>query len=295
MLKKLTLLLALCLAPWAGNAMALDFARPSLDGGTLNLSDFRGRAVVLDFFASWCRPCKDSIPKLNSLLSRYETRGLSVLGYSVDEGGRNSILPWVAQNKVNFPVAIGTAQEAKEIANVRNLPTTLIISPEGRVAMRFEGVVSEETLLEAVRPFLSGNAPPPPLSAKVYRRQPQESRFRQVWAIDNEVWEGKRGVMITIQVDVADMPVAQGAWLQINLSPEIQTGFNTHRSVGPAKQSYILVTHAALDLYQAFIPCKDLPSLPADGVIRAWAVLLDRNQRTVETSPEIIISRPCRR
>ncbi len=294
MLKKLTLL-SLSLLLLATPALALDFARPSLDGGTLNLSDFKGRVVVVDFFASWCRPCRDSVPKLNSLLRKYEARGLSVLGYSVDEGGRSAIKPWVAINKVDFPVAIGTAKEAKDLLDVRNLPTTVVVSPEGNVVQRFEGVVSEDTLYSAIQPYLTNNPPPQPLSAKVYRRQPNESRFRQVWAIDNEVFEGKRGVMISIQVDVADMPIPQGAWVQLNLSPEVQTGPGTHEPVGPVKQSYIILTDAALDLYQAFIPCKDLPQMPSNAVIRAWMVLLDRNQKPVETSPEIIISRPCRR
>jgi peroxiredoxin len=279
----------------ASNALALDFSRPSLDGGTLNLSDFQGRVVILDFFASWCRPCKDAVPKLNSLLRKYEAYGLSVLGYSVDEGGRNAIKPWVATNKVNFPVAIGTAQEAKDLAGVRNLPTTLVIDPQGNIIRSFEGVTSEDTLLAIIKPYLSDNPPPQPSSAKIYRRQDDESRFRQVWSVDNEVYQGKRGVMITIQVDVADMPVAQGAWVQINLSPEVQGMDGQLRPAGPVKQSYILVTDAALDLYYAFIPCPDLPPMPANAVLRAWMVLLDRYQKPVETSQEIIISRPCRR
>ena len=294
MLKK-TLLMMLTLTLLASNALALDFSRPSLDGGTLNLSDFKGRVVIVDFFASWCRPCKDSVPKLNHILQGYEKYGLSVLGYSVDDGGRVAVRPWVAQNQVNFPVAIGTAQEAKELAGVRNLPTTIIVDPNGQVVRTFEGVVSEETMLAVIKPYLSNNPVPQPSSAKVYRRQSNESRFRQVYSEDNVIFEGKRGVMITMQVDVADMPVAQGAWLQINLSPEVQDSAGKLRSVGQVKQSYILVTHAAIDLYQAFIPCKDLPAMPENAVLRGWMVLLDRNQNVVETSPEIIISRPCRR
>jgi thiol-disulfide isomerase/thioredoxin len=279
----------------ASPALALDFSRPSLDGGTLNLSDFQGRVVIVDFFASWCRPCKDAVPKLNSLLRKYEASGLSVLGYSVDEGGRNAIKPWVAVNKVNFPVAVGTTQEAKALAGVRNLPTTLIIDPQGNIIRTFEGVTSEETLLAVIKPYLRANPAPQPSSAKVYRRQDDERRFRQVWAADNEVYQGKRGVMITIQVDVADMPVAQGAWVQLNLSPEVQEMNGRLRPVGPVRQSYILVTDAALDLYYAFIPCGDLPSMPANAVLRGWMVLLDRYQKPVETSQESIRSRPCRR
>jgi hypothetical protein len=201
----------------------------------------------------------------------------------------------VAVNKVNFPVAVGNTQEAKALAGVRNLPTTLIIDPQGRIIRSLEGVTSEDSLLAIIKPYLSNNPPPQPISARVYRRQADESRFRQVWAIDNEVYQGKRGVMITIQVDVADMPVAQGAWIQLNLSPEIQGSDGRLRSAGPVKQSYILVTEAALDLYSAFIPCADLPARPDEAVLRSWMVLLDSNQLPVETSQEIIISRPCRR
>ncbi|MDR1396737.1 MAG: TlpA family protein disulfide reductase [Desulfarculales bacterium] len=294
MLKRIIIISAALILS-AANAWALDFSRPSLDGGTLNLSDFRGRVVILDFFASWCRPCKDSVPKLNRLLQNYEAYGLSVLGYSVDEGGRNAVKPWVAVNKVNFPVAVGSAQEAKDIAGVSNLPTTLVIDPQGNIIRSFEGVTGEDTLLAVIKPYLNNNPPPQPSSAKVYRRQDNERRFRQVWSADNEVYQGKRGVMITIQVDVADMPVAQGAWVQLNLSPEAQDSSGRLRSVGPVKQSYILLTDAALDLYYAFIPCADLPPMPDNAVLRSWMVLLDHNQKAVETSQEIIISRPCRR
>jgi thiol-disulfide isomerase/thioredoxin len=295
MLKKIILLLPLYLTAMSSGAYALEFSTPSLDGGTINLSDFRGRVVIVDFFASWCRPCRDAVPKLNRLLDQYAGKGLSVVGYSVDAGGRIAVRPWVAQNRVNFPVAMGTAQEAKRIAQVNNLPTTIVVSPDGRLVQKWEGIVGEDTLLAAVRPYFIDNPIPQPSSARVYRRQPDEKRFRQVWSSDNEVFEGKRGVMLNIQVDVADMPVAQGAWVQINLNPEIQVGPNSLRSVGPVKTSYILVTHAAIDTYQAFIPCKDLPPIPEGGVLRGWMVLLDRHQQAVETSPEIIISRPCRR
>jgi len=87
-----------------------DFQLPTVMAGDLRLSDFRGRVVLLDFLASWCRPCKDAIPHLNQLQRDHGAKGLSVIGYSVDTGGLHAMKPFVVRNGVEFPVVLGTIQ-----------------------------------------------------------------------------------------------------------------------------------------------------------------------------------------
>jgi len=258
----------------------------------MSLSDFRGRVVILDFFATWCRPCKEGIPKLNHLYEKYEKQGLSVIGYSVDKGGRALVKPFVARNSMNFPVVLGEIDHAKLLGEVKVLPTTMVIDPKGRVVEVFQGVVSEDRLLAAVRPYLSAGAPPSPATAAVNRRQDGQRRFRQVWVSDNQTLQGQQGIYVHVVTDVADLPVERGVWLQLNLRAEARSAGGL-APLGQAKPLYQRVDDGSRDYFLLFVRCDQLPDCPAGGVLRAWVTILDSQLKPVEQSGELVISRPC--
>lgn len=107
-------------------------------GQQVTLANYRGRVLVIDFFATWCPPCRESIPHLVALNSKYGRLGLQVLGLSLDEGGERELKAFVADKRLNYPVAIAGDDLATEYG-VRSIPTMYIINKKGMVVERYMG------------------------------------------------------------------------------------------------------------------------------------------------------------
>lgn len=259
-----------------------DFQLPTVMAGDLRLSDFRGRVVLLDFLASWCRPCKDAIPHLNQLQREYGGKGLSVIGYSVDNGGLHAMKPFVVRNGIEFPVVLGSMDQARRLGQVKVLPTTLVIDPQGRVIDRFEGLTGEERLLAAVKPYLGNGAPPAPATAAVKLRKATEKRFTSVHVSDNHELGGQRGVAVYVRADVADLAPEQGVWLELKLKA----------ADGASKKLYQRVDDTTKTRHILFVACDQLPG-PAEGDYSAQLTILGAGLKPVETSEEVRFARPC--
>jgi peroxiredoxin len=286
--------LSLALVLNAGAASAgqpIDFSLPTVDGGHLKLSDFRGRLVVMEFFASWCRPCKTAMAKLEKLHQRYKNRGLSVIAYSVDDGGLKKVKPFVARLGINYPVVIGSLREARRLDPVRHLPTTLVIDPKGNIVNRMVGGASMRNLENAVLAYMPKGAPGPPESAKVDRRQEGESRFMRVWAQDNQILQGYRGVYFHVLADVADLVAEQGLWLKLSMRPEAQVGSGL-APVSEAKPLFQRIDDSSRSHHILFVRCEQFPRAPLGGIYRIWVTILDQNQKPVEKSGEFIMHNP---
>ncbi|MCB2227485.1 MAG: TlpA family protein disulfide reductase [Desulfarculaceae bacterium] len=262
---------------------ALNFDLPTLDGGNLNLSQFRGRVVVLEFFATWCKPCRRALPKLDKFAKEYAGRGVSAIAFSVDQGGRQAVKPFVARLGLQMPVVLGQVDWAQANAGVRVLPTTLIISPQGRVMHRFEGPVSRPHLMAAVGPYLAAARNPQPEAARTQRRQPGQSRFIDLWVTGNELVDGQKGLNVHVVADVADQRSVRGLWLALN----IQGGS------GPVKTLYLRIDDVSLEYFVMFVRCDQLPPLVGTSAYRAQVSILNSNQRVVESSPEFPIASAC--
>ena len=107
-------------------------------GQPVTLANYKGYVLVMDFFATWCIPCKESIPHLNNLNRKYGKQGLQILGVSVDEGSDREVKSFSAERKISYPVAIG-GEDMQEDYGLRSIPTVYVIDKKGMVADKYQG------------------------------------------------------------------------------------------------------------------------------------------------------------
>jgi peroxiredoxin len=137
---------------------APDFALKDANGKTVKLSDFRGKVVLLDFFATWCGPCRIEIPWFMQFERRYKDKGFSVIGVSMDEEGWEVVKPFLAELGVNYRVVIGNDSISQAYGGVDALPTTFLIDREGKVAARHVGVASRREIEDGIEKLLENSA-----------------------------------------------------------------------------------------------------------------------------------------
>jgi len=113
---------------------AADFTLRDANGAAVKLSDYRGKVVLLNFWATWCGPCTLEIPWFIEFEQQYKTQGFAVVGVSMDEDGWNAIKPYVAAHKMNYRVLLGDDSVSQLYGGVDSLPTTFLIDRKGRVA-----------------------------------------------------------------------------------------------------------------------------------------------------------------
>ena len=113
---------------------APDFALKDVNGATVRLSDFNGKVVLLDFWATWCGPCKIEIPWFEEFETAFKDRGLVVIGVSMDEDGWAAVKPFIQDMKVNYRVVVGNDQVGGLYGGLDALPTTFLIDRSGKIA-----------------------------------------------------------------------------------------------------------------------------------------------------------------
>jgi peroxiredoxin len=123
-----------------------DFTLKTLAGETINLRSLEGqKVVVVNFWATWCGPCRHEIPDFNDIYSRYRDRGVEMLGISVDSSPATDVPPFLRAVPINYPVLAGSPELTYNYG-IRGLPTTIIIDRSGRIAKRIVGMTKAETL-----------------------------------------------------------------------------------------------------------------------------------------------------
>ncbi len=118
--------------------IAPDFSLPDLTGQKLQLSSYRGKVVLLDFWATWCDPCRGEIPRFVQLQNRYGGQGLQIIGVSMDDGPE-PVGTFYQQFKMNYPVVMGGAKTGELYGGVLGLPIAFLIGRDGRIYSKHIG------------------------------------------------------------------------------------------------------------------------------------------------------------
>jgi thiol-disulfide isomerase/thioredoxin len=110
----------------------------SMTGQKITLANYKGHVLILDFFATWCAPCRSSIPHLIGLYRKYNKQGLEILGMSADEDGEKDVREFMGEQKIIYPVALAGDEMLTEYG-IRSLPTVYVINKKGGVAEKYMG------------------------------------------------------------------------------------------------------------------------------------------------------------
>jgi len=134
---------------------APDFELKSLDGRAVKLSDFRGKVVVLNFWATWCAPCRVETPWLVDLYRQYKEQGLEVVGVSMDDGDQEHVADFVKEMGINYTVIMGNHTVGDAYGGARFLPQTFFIGRDGKIIKHSFGIKSKSDLEEAIKQSLN--------------------------------------------------------------------------------------------------------------------------------------------
>ena len=125
-----------------------------VDGRTVKSSDFAGKVVILDFWATWCPPCKAEIPGFIELQKEYGNKGLVVVGVSLDEGGSAAVKPFMNELGMDYAVLMGDDKIVQDFGSFEGIPTTFVIDRNGKIAGGHMGYGSKEEFEKQITPLL---------------------------------------------------------------------------------------------------------------------------------------------
>jgi cytochrome c biogenesis protein CcmG/thiol:disulfide interchange protein DsbE len=143
------------LQPASERKAAPQFALKDSTGKTVSLTDYRGKVVLLDFWATWCTGCKMEIPWFSEFQKTYGAQGLAVVGVSMDESGWSAVRPFLAETHVPYPILLGDDPTAQRFG-IQSLPDTFLIDRQGRVAAAYKvGLVDKNDVEANIKALLS--------------------------------------------------------------------------------------------------------------------------------------------
>ena len=135
---------------------APDFSLYTLDGTKIKLSDYKGKTVILDFWATWCPPCRKGIPDLVSIQDKFKD-DLVIIGISLDQPATQKDLPPFIENYgINYPVVLGTMEVVTAYGNIQAIPTSFIIDKDGYIVNKHVGLIPKSQLVDEVSSLISG-------------------------------------------------------------------------------------------------------------------------------------------
>ena len=131
------------------------FSFKNSDGKKVSLSEFKGKVIILDFWATWCVPCKEEIPDFIKLQAKYGDRGLQIIGLSVDDS-MNQAKKYSAEMKINYPILLAEGKEdiLRAYDPIRSIPVSIVIDRQGRIVARHEGIAKLDVFEKEILPLL---------------------------------------------------------------------------------------------------------------------------------------------
>jgi peroxiredoxin len=144
--------------PASSRKAAPDFTLSDSKDNPVRLSNYHGKVVLLNFWATWCHGCQMEIPWFMVYENKYKDSGLAVIGVSMDEDGWKSVKPFLEEKKLNYPVVIGNDDLAK-MFGVQSMPMSLLIDRNGQIAASYAGVVDRDACESEIRALLHDEKP----------------------------------------------------------------------------------------------------------------------------------------
>ena len=141
------------ITPIASRKVAPDFVLEDSEGTHIKLSNYEGRVVLLDFWATWCTGCKKEIPWYMEFERKYKKSGLSAIGVSLDDDGWKSVKPYLQEHKINYPIVIGDWAMGDRFG-FNSMPATLLIDREGKIADLHVGMVDKAAFEREIQTLL---------------------------------------------------------------------------------------------------------------------------------------------
>jgi len=137
---------------------APDFSLESLDGKTTRLSDYRGKAVLLNFWATWCGPCKIEMPWFVEFQNQYAPQGLQIVGVAMDDASKEDIGKFAKDMGVNYPILIGKEAVGDQYGGVPALPETFLIGRDGKIVDKIIGLRGKAEIEDSIKKALDTKA-----------------------------------------------------------------------------------------------------------------------------------------
>jgi Peroxiredoxin len=138
-------------SPREGATKAPDFSLKTSTGQSIVLSKLKGKIVVVNFWATWCGPCRAEIPGFMEVYEKYKSKGLEIVGVSLDQGGWEDVKPFAQKFNISYPVVLGNQRIAEQYGDIDAIPTTFIIDKDGNIVGRHIGYMKKEDFENAIK------------------------------------------------------------------------------------------------------------------------------------------------
>lgn len=130
-----------------GFKLAPEFSLKDINGAEKKLSDFKDKVVIIDFWATWCPPCREEIPHFIDLYSQYKDQGLEIIGIALDQDGERKVPAFAASNNINYTVLLGGEEVSDLYGGISAIPTTFVLDRDGNIVKKYIGY-REKTVFE---------------------------------------------------------------------------------------------------------------------------------------------------
>ncbi|MFA5388562.1 MAG: TlpA disulfide reductase family protein [Candidatus Omnitrophota bacterium] len=133
---------------------APEFSLKDINGKQVSLSDFKGKVLIIDFWATWCPPCKQEVPHFIELYDQYKDKGLEIIGIALDWQGEKVVPKFVSEYKINYPVVLGNDEVSGLYGGIAAIPTTFLVDREGNIIKKYIGYNAKEVFEKDMKELL---------------------------------------------------------------------------------------------------------------------------------------------
>lgn len=130
------------------------FELPNVDGEIISLNEFKGKVVILNFWASWSQPCRNAVPDFIQLKNEYKDQPVEVIGISLDTDTKENVPIFIEESGINYPVLYGTMSVARSYGDIQSIPTTFVLDKEGRIYSTYVGNLDKQVYKEDINKLL---------------------------------------------------------------------------------------------------------------------------------------------